>query len=502
MYRNIHNFLAVLGSAVILGSCVPIAPTTYNPPTPILSHAPTIFDINIDSPASAARLRDPRPNIIVILTDDQPVSTVEYMPTVKGQLMAEGITFENGFVTTSLCCPSRVSIFTGLYAHNHQVYTDRAPMGGATKFDDTDCFAIWLHDAGYRTAYMGKYLNNYESLTPYGVMPPGWDQWDAFLSKNFNTDDDDRRLQYYFNFSLSENGVPVEYPKSTANFSADALTNDALAFIRDSRNTPFFLMVGYYNPHSPYVSAPRHQDAFRSGTDYWDWVPYRPPDLNEKDITDKPKYISQLSPLSEAEIDIAHRQILRSLLSVDDGVASILTALDKAGLSRNTIIVYLSDNGLTLGDHRFGVTKNCPYEACVKVPFIVYAPGYYTPRTDSIHLVANIDLAPTIAEWAGVTVPRKVDGLSLVPILKDPSAKWREEILFEHWPTEEGVGSMIPQFESVRTEQWKYTEYSTGERELYDLVNDPYELQNVAGKKAYEDIQAELAARLHALEKQ
>jgi len=183
---------------------------------------------------------------------------------------------------------------------------------------------------------------------------------------------------------------------------------------------------------------------------------------------------------------------------VDDGIASIIAALEKAGLSKKTIIVYLSDNGLTLGDHRFGAAKNCPYEACIKVPFIVYAPGYYQPRVDT-SLVANIDIAPTIAEWAGITAPNTVDGISMVPLLKNPSAEWRDEILIEHWPTEEGVGSMIPEFYSVRTAEWKYTEYSTGEVELYDLVNDPFELQNVAGKKDYKDIQVELARKLQEL---
>jgi N-acetylglucosamine-6-sulfatase len=445
-------------------------------------------------------MSDSRPNIIFILTDDQPYHTVDYMPTVKTQLMAKGITFENGFVTTPLCCPSRVSILTGEYVHNHQIYTDRMPMGGAEKFDDTTCMAIWLQDAGYRTAYFGKYLNGYEDIKPYGVVPPGWDEWKAFLGKNLPVNDDIGNLQFYSNFSMSENGTAVEYPKSKANFSTDVVTNDALTFIRDTRDQPFFMMLGYYNPHSPYISAPRHKDTFRAGGD-WDWVQYRPPNFNEADVSDKPKYISELSPLTETEVDTVHKQILRSLLSVDDGIASILTALDEAGLDDNTIIIYLSDNGLTLGDHRFGAAKNCPYEACVKVPFIVYAPGYYQPRVD-LHLVANIDLAPTIAEWAGVTPPDSVDGMSMVPLLKNPSAEWREGVLFEHWPTEEGVGSMIPQFYSIRTAEWKYTEYDTGEVELYDLVNDPYELQNLAGKKDYREIQADLAARLQELKQE
>jgi arylsulfatase A-like enzyme len=499
MKRSIKLFLAAMIGALILAACTSAeAPIAYAPPTPIIGHSPTIFDIDIDSPASPERMSDSRPNIILILTDDQPFHTVDYMPAVKKQLMAGGVVFDNGFVTTPLCCPSRVSILSGEYVHTHEVYTDRMPLGGAPKFDDSTSMSVWLQQAGYRTAYFGKYLNQYEDLVPYGVVPPGWDDWKVFLGKNLNADDDVGNLQYFFNFSMSENGVAVEYPKSKTNFSADVVTNNALTFIRDQRDAPFFMMLGYYNPHSPYISAPRHKDTFRASGDYWDWVQYRPPNFNEEDISDKPDYIGELSPLSPEEVDTVHKQILRSLLSVDDGVASITAALDKAGLSENTIIVYLSDNGLTLGDHRFGATKNCPYEACVKVPFIIYAPGYYAPRIDT-HLVANIDLAPTIAQWAGASVRDGVDGVSMVPILEDSSSVWRDNILFEHWPTEEGVGSIIPQFYSVRTTEWKYTEYSTGEVELYDLVNDPYELQNVAGKRDYKEIQAELVVKLQKL---
>jgi arylsulfatase A-like enzyme len=484
----------------ILVSCAP-APTPYHPPTPILSHPATIINVEIEAPASAARFTDPRPNIIFILTDDQPEHTVEYMPTVKNELMAKGVVFENGFATTPLCCPSRASILSGQYAHNHQVLNNTLPLGGATKFRDREAFPLWLQDAGYRTAYFGKYMNAYEDLQPYGYVPPGWDTWKAFLSKNLATVEDQGNMQYYFDFSMSENGMPVAYPKSKDNFSADVVTRNALEFIRDARDAPFMLALGYYNPHSPYISAPRHKDTFRAGADYWDWVQYRPPNFNEADISDKPEYISQLSPLSPTEIDTAHKQILRSLLSVDDGVASILSALEKAGLGDNTVVVYMSDNGMTMGDHRFGVTKNCPYEACVKVPFIVYAPAYFQPRIEK-KIAANIDIAPTFADLAGASIPDTVDGLSLVPLLKDSSAAWRDGILLEHWPTNEGIGSMIPEFYSIRTADWKYVEYSTGETELYDLVNDPYELQNLSGQNAYQAIQAELAAKLSALKRE
>jgi arylsulfatase A-like enzyme len=357
-----------------------------------------------------------------------------------------------------------------------------------------------MQDAGYRTAYIGKYLNDYEDLQPKGVVPPGWDEWNAFVGNGADMAEDVGNLQYYFNFILSEDGTIVEYPKKKSNFGTDVVTTKAVDFINRARNEPFFLFVGYYNPHSPYVSAPRHKETFRSD---WDWSAYRPPNFNEKDISDKPAYIQDLYPLSEKELDTAHKQILRSLLSVDDGVASILNALDETGLSENTIIVYLSDNGMTLGDHRFGVTKNCPYEACIKIPFIVYAPSLFPARSDD-HFVANIDIASTFVDMAGGVLPNSenVDGVSLLPLLKDANVEWRDDILLEHWPTEEGVGGMIPEYYAVRNREWKYVEYVTGEKELYDLVNDPYELKNVAGRSKYREIEAELAQRLAELKQE
>jgi len=371
-------------------------------------------------------------------------------------------------------------------------------MGGAPKFNDVSTIATWIKDAGYTTAYYGKYLNDYESLQPEGYVPPGWDDWGVFLGNKLDDNEDAGSLQYYFNFTMSNNGEINEYPRNKANFGTDVVTTDAVNFINASRDEPFFLFISYYNPHSPYVSAPRHRETFRQG---WDWTPVRSPNTNEKNISDKPDYLEDFSPLSEGEIDTATKQILRSLLSVDDGVASILNALDKTGLSDKTIIVYLTDNGMTLGNHRFGVSKNCVYEECVKTPFIVYAPAYFPARTDD-HIVANIDLAPTFIDLAGGTFPDSVNGMSLVPLLEDKNTAWRNDILLEHWPTEEGEGSMIPQFYAVRTMEWKYAEYETGEKELYDLVNDPFELTNLAGKRKYREIEAQLAERLAELEKE
>lgn len=498
IYKTFLVLCANLAMAFLFTSCGgTLEYPDWNPEIefePPADYQVTIFEAQNPEPASEARLDDPRPNIIFVLTDDQPVQTVAYMPTVKNVLMSEGVNFENGFLTTPLCCPSRASILTGEYVHNHKVYTNRYPLGGARKFDDISTVAVWLEEAGYRTAYYGKYLNDYSDLKPYGVAPPGWTDWGAFLAKD-SGDEEKGNLQYYFDFTLSENGKEVAYPKKKYNFSTDIVTSKAVNFVNEARDQPFFLFVSYYNPHSPYIWAPRHEETFRHE---WAWEPYRPPNFNEKNIRDKPAYISELYPLSPEEVDITYKQILRSLLSVDDGVASLLKTLKQTGLERKTIVVYLTDNGLTAGDHRFGFSKNCPYEACIKTPYIVYAPWKYPARTDN-RLVANIDLAATFADLAGAAIPESVDGMSLVPLLENPNTPWRDAILLEHWPTEEGVGSIIPEFYSVRTDSWKYTEYETGECELYDLVNDPYELENLAGKRKFKDIQAELKRRLTEL---
>ena len=369
-------------------------------------------------------------------------------------------------------------------------------MGGAQKFDDASSAATWLNDAGYNTAYYGKYLNAYDELTPAGVVPPGWDEWGAFLGRNLG-DDDTGSASYYSDYSVSENGTIVGYAGDKSIFSADMVTRKAVDFISASRDEPFFLFLGYYNPHSPYFWAERDDKQFRSGAAL-QADPYRNPAFMEDDVSDKPKFLQDLNPIAVEKIDVSYKQILRSLLSVDDGVASIVNALEKTGLKEKTVIVYLSDNGLTVGDHRLGLTKNCAYEPCIRTPFIVYAPGIFAARNDA-HLVANIDLAPTFAELAGADVPSSVNGMSLLPLLKDVNAAWRDDLLIEHWRTEEGVGSKIPDFYSVRTSEWKYVEYDTGETELYDLKNDPYELNNVTNLPENASVKAELKKRLDEL---
>ncbi|NWG33304.1 MAG: sulfatase-like hydrolase/transferase [Chloroflexi bacterium] len=293
----------------------------------------------------------------------------------------------------------------------------------------------------------------------------------------------------------------VEYTQENALFGTDFVTQQSIDFIAANRDIPFFLFVGYYSPHSPYKWADRHHEQFRANSSLPVPPPYRPPNFLEDDMNDKPEYLQKFSEITAEDADIAYKQILRSLLSVDDGIASILNALDKTGLARNTIIIFMTDNSIAVGNHGLWLSKNCPYEECIRTPFIVYAPGMFSARTDP-RIVANIDLAPTVLDLAGAVVPASVDGMSLLPLLSESNAPWRESILIEHWTTEEGIGARIPEFFAVRTSEWKYVEYSSGETELYDLKNDPFELNNLAGDPQYRALMETLKIELAALKAQ
>ena len=425
--------------------------------------------------SSESHPRSDKPNIIIILTDDQPYHTLQYMPNVQSELVEKGVNFTNAYVTTPLCCPSRASILTGQYVHNHGVKTNRAPEGGATAFDDRSTLAVWLHDAGYRTGLLGKYLNGYQDLQE-GYIPPGWDDWQVFVKR-------DPDLGFYYNYTLNENGRIVQYGRDEEDFSTDLLADRATQFIRDSSDQPFFLVFSVFAPHETYQSANRHKDLFKSLDEF---ERYRPPNFFENDLTDKPAWVTQIKKPDVDYVDKVHERILRSLKSVDDSVDEITSTLDKMKIRENTLIIFMSDNGMSMGNNGvFG--KNCPYDACLQVPFVVsYPPITSVPRMDE-HLVLNIDIAPTLIELAGVNQSAQIDGQSFLPILSDPTAQWRDGFLIEHFQDladveESGLAFLIPGYIGFRTTHWKYVEYDTGERELYDLLADPFELENIASQ--------------------
>jgi arylsulfatase A-like enzyme len=432
----------------------------------------------VSAPVQVTVFNQPVPpmNIVLILSDDQRANTLAQMPLTRSLLATPGVQFVNGFATTPLCCPARATILTGLYTHNHQVLTEAAPYG-ATAFSDVSTIGTWLQGAGYRTALVGKYMNRYDKKLPWPYQPPGWSYWAAF------------KTTAYYNYRLVENKKEVLYGSATADYSTKVLTSKAVAFINSTpAGQPLFLLYAPFGPHAPATPASADKTLF-STLPKW-----RPPAFNEKDVSDKPNWVKQLPVLTSTQIttqDNFRLNQLRSLQSVDRGVRDIVNALVNTGRMANTAIVYTSDNGLAWGEHRYRY-KNCIYDECIRIPFIVLAPGI-SPRIDS-SFVSLADLAPTFTQWARVTPPTAVNGQSLVPLLANPGLNWRQELLIEVLATADPA-SHEGLFSGVRTKRYAYAEYTTGEIELYDVLLDPNQLTNIAGVSA----NSTLVGQLHSL---
>ena len=458
----------------------------------------------------ATATAQPRPNFIIILSDDQRWDTVDakhqspnrpgpVMPYVTSELVNSGTTFTNGHVTTALCCPSRTSILTGEYAHRTGVHDNSPPDGGAQVFDDSSTIATWLKAAGYRTGFVGKYLNGYASLSPY--IPPGWDEWHVQVQVKF------------YEYDLNDNGVLTHFGSAPSDYSGDVMTQRAVSFISGSAGQPFFLHLSQKAPHGPATPAPRHIGLFAG------LLPFRPPNYAVAP-TNGPAWVQAETWTQSEQTSTDQFRIdqLESLQAVDEGVHAIMDALRAIGQENNTLVVYMSDNGYSWGSHKWK-PKQCPYEECIRVPMIMRYPPLGTAARSDNRFVLNIDLAPTFVELAGATVPptHVVNGDSVVPLLAGGGAGWRNAMLNEHWngtiPTNALVKqgrcsvtvaqackttSNCPAGENCR--QWKYVEYVTGETELYNLNADPYELNNVTGKPANAAVKAKLASKLHNLQ--
>jgi arylsulfatase A-like enzyme len=429
--------------------------------------------------ADVAVPRGGEPNIVLILTDDQRFDTLWAMPTVQSQLVAKGIEFTKGYVSNAVCCPSRSTILTGQYSHLTGVYTNHPgqPYGGFPAFHDGSTVATWLHADGYRTALLGKYLNGYTG----SYVPPGWDRW-------FVTWDGGG----YYDYSANSNGDVKSFGSSAKDYSTSVLAERATDFITSTRDDqPLFLYFAPHAPHEPAIPAERDADAFS------DLQPARPPSYNEADASDKPSYIRAEEPLSAsvaASVDRFRQDQYRSLLAVDRAVASILDALTVTGRISNTMIVFMSDNGMLWGEHRWH-NKLVPYEESVRVPMVVRYDALITaPRRDP-RLVVNVDLAPTFAQIAGVDAPN-VEGRSLLPVLTSARGPWRTDFLMEHMRMDPGG---VPTYCGVHSERYVYVDYVNGDEELYDLDRDPYEMRNVVRSAGYAEVRQDMRRRLKEL---
>jgi arylsulfatase A-like enzyme len=412
-----------------------------------------------DTTPEAAHAQTPgRPNIVLIVTDDQRYDTLHVMPEVQRLLMRRGMTLRRAIVTNPLCCPSRATILTGRYSHTTGVYTNQAPNGGWTVFQpsESNTIATALQDVGYRTALIGKYLTGYGGETPY--VPPGWDRWLAVHGGGG-----------YYNYSMYDHvrGL-VNYGSRPSDYSTDVIRRHAVSFIRNApEDRPLFMMVTPFAPHGFPTAAPRHEGDLAS-------APVRlNPAVNETDVSDKPAHVASRVTVTDDLVRNRTRDQWETLLAVDGMVSRILQELAAAGRGGNTLFIFTSDNGVANREHRW-VGKQVPYEGSIRVPLVMRLPGVIPANTVSVALVSNVDLAPTIADFAGASLP--ADGVSLRPLLTGAVTSVRGSVLLEH---SESVPA-VPTYCGVRTPSFTFAHYATGEDELYDLVKDPRQLQNVA----------------------
>jgi arylsulfatase A-like enzyme len=437
----------------------------------------------LGTPSASARSSE-RPNIIVVLTDDQRWDSLSAMPTVEKELVAHGVTFRNSFVANSLCCPSRTSLLTGQYSHSTGVYRNMPPYGGFPSFRDSRTIATVLHRAGYTTALFGKYLNRYGvGAADAHYVPPGWDHWTAFLGKTA-----------YYDYRLVDQGRVRHYGRAPSDYSTDVLARKAVSFVAHARR-PFFLEFTPFGPHEPATPPPRYGKAFQQLS----WK--KPPSFDELDLSDKPAYIRRLPPLNPKRLEQAERfrrHQLASALAVDDAVRALVNTLKARHMLGSTMIVFASDNGVTLGEHHLiAARKLVPYEESIRVPLVIrYDPLTHARPREEGRLAVNIDLAPTFAALTGRTMPG-AEGRSLLPLLARRSPPWRHDFLIEHL-----VGRPqpdVPTYCAVRGTRYKYVLYQTREEELYDLEHDAGELANQASNPTLAPLKARLRSRLEHL---
>ncbi len=461
-------------------------------------------------PASGAPAAQKRPNIVVLMSDDQTQEEMRFMGRVRGLIGGRGATFPTSVTNWPLCCPSRATFQTGQYAHNHGVLGNQPPIGGFEQLDTSRTLPVWLQRSGYYTAHIGKFLNGYEKSS-VGV-PPGWSEWHG--SKTTYT---------YYGYQLLENGQintygspdeNVDAPAQPETYSTDVYTDKAVDLIdrRAPETKPFFLSVAYLAPHSGAPNRPageprsrcegtakpaiRHRRAFAG-------LPLpRPPNFNEADVSDKPDSVSNRPPLTDAGVKRVTRNYrcrAESLLAIDEGAKRIVDELRATGELDDTLLIYTSDNGFFHGEHRIESGKNRVYEEAIRVPLLMRGPGVER-GVEVDDLAINADLAPTILDAANAKADFPLDGRSLLPLTEHPNRKHGRELLIEQESTDSESGEPAGvEYRAVRTSRYVYVDNTVGEDELYDLSVDPFELQNQYGSTNYATAQAALAQRLASL---
>jgi arylsulfatase A-like enzyme len=436
---------AVLVAAVVLA----VASTSLGPTDPLLLETPK----TTIQPRTVARTDSDRPNLVVILTDDQRVETLAGMPQVQALLVDRGTTFSNAMVPTALCCPSRASMLTGSYAHDTGVWTNVRPDGGWWAFraggNEERTVAVALQEQGYRTGLVGKYVNTFGLYAPPGYRPPGWDEFLAFTTEDRSGD--------YYDYSLSDGSMHGSSPRD---YSTDVLAQAAADLVRSTpADRPLFLWFAPYAPHHPFEAAPRHHGAA---------VSLGAPPAQQEDVSTKPRWVRALEPPSPEQVERTARRQQRTLMAVDEAVAGIVCALADSGRLSDTLIVFTSDNGMLWGEHQM-IGKSVPYAPATGVPLVVRWDGHLTAGQVDDRLAMNIDVTATLAV-AGVTGMR-TDGADLLAPARRAG-----------FALEAAVDSKLqrPAYCGWREADWTFVHYSTGEEELYSLADDPGEVHNLA----------------------
>jgi N-acetylglucosamine-6-sulfatase len=444
-----------------------------------------------------------RPNVVVVVADDLDKKLLRWMPQTRRLLADQGATFDRYYVEQSTCCTSRASILSGQYTHNHGVRGNHFPAGGFFRWHEgreATALPTWLEANNYRSALLGKYLNEYPYPSGYDgsdtdkaelerFVPPGWQSW-------FSPVDGTPYRQK--DTVLNTNGVVDAEPRPEF---LDQLMGERLLDLVDGlddmnlREGGRFVYYSSYSPHSPYA-APEELDSRFTDVRY-----PRTPSFDEADVSDKYGLASvraRLSAEKVASIDETFRERVRAVQVLDANIGALVRRLDAQGTLDDTYVVFTSDNGYNMGEHRLDIAKYNQFEETVSVPLIVRGPGI-AAGTRVSRLAGNIDLAPTIADMTGTEAPAWVDGVSLLPLLTgDATALPREHLLLsrgliplekealsavEEFPetvVESPRHARLSDFNAVVTERWKLVDYTNSTREeLYDLRNDPYELDNL-----------------------
>jgi arylsulfatase A-like enzyme len=449
-----------------------------------------------------------QPNIIVIQTDDQnPASlTPQTMPNVLRDIAGKGTTFTDYIDSGPLCCPSRAVLLTGQYGHNNGVMWNNPAYADLRQKDNT--LPVWLQQAGYVTAHVGKYLNMYGLATGHpNQVAPGWDEWATVLEPVGGPHP--LAPTPYYNYVLRVNGDAVQYGSAPSDYLTNVLNNKAVALIHRylPGPKPLFMEVDQAAPHTGANSDPRcHGSALPGPTDLdaFRSEPLRmPPSFNEADVSDKPSFVRrqpQLGPEAISNLRRIQNCRMASLLAVDRGVGQIVNALGQEDQLANTAIFYTSDNGFLLGEHRL-TSKVDPYEADLRVPFIVRLPqsflGPESAPPELGNLVANVDIAPTILSLAGAQpcngagACRVLDGRSLLPAIQSDGADWPPDraIPLELDTPNKGAPDLPCAYQGVQTPDQVLVVYHSvdlgngcvrhDEIENYDLSSDPDELENL-----------------------